>query len=281
MRDSGKVQPVTDELWNLDAYCSRIGYAGTRSPTYAALASIVEHHALALAFENLIRLDAPSLQAKMVHGGSGGYCFEHNTLLAGVLRQIGFDVTAHLGRGRWRVPIGVTLPRTHMVLTVALGSERFLVDGGYGGVGLTSPLKLDSAEPQASLFEAQRVVASAHERLVQARIAGEWRDLYTFTDEPEPPIDFEVANWYTATHPDSRFRQTLIVCGASRAARYVLFNRELTTYGHATKETTLIDNPEALRGVLSSRFGLEVPASSDSSGSDALQRLWAVASSPR
>jgi arylamine N-acetyltransferase len=129
------MDPVSaDEAFDIDAYCARIGYAGPRTRTYDVLAALVEHHSLTLPFENIdvllgraIRLDAASLQAKLVRGGRGGYCFEHNELLAGVLRQIGFEVTTHMGRGRWRVPPGVTLPRTHMVLTVAIAGERFLV----------------------------------------------------------------------------------------------------------------------------------------------------------
>jgi N-hydroxyarylamine O-acetyltransferase len=252
--------------YDVRAYCARIGYEGKCVPDYDVLAALVEHHALALPFENLdvllgraIELDAASLQKKLIGGGRGGYCFEHNTLLAGVLEGIGFEVKRHMGRGRWRVPEGAILPRTHMVLTLAVGGVPFLVDGGYGGVGLTAPLALDHADPQPSLFEAQRVLTSAHERLVQARIAGEWRDLYTFTDEPLPPIDFEVANWYTSTHPASRFRQNLIVSCATREARFVLYNRELSTYGHGTKETRTVDDPEELLAVLSSRFGLTFP----------------------
>jgi N-hydroxyarylamine O-acetyltransferase len=257
---------VDPNAYDLQAYCARVGYDGPRKPEYTALAALVEHHALALPFENLdillgrpIALDAPSLEKKMTLGGRGGYCFEHNTLLAGVLRQIGFDVAMHMGRGRWRVPPGVILPRTHMVLTVAIAGERFLVDGGFGGVGVTAPLALGHGAPQRSLFEAQRVVTGAGERLVQAQIGGEWRDLYTFTDEPLPSIDFEVANWYTWANPASRFRQNLIVSSATREARSVLYNRELTTYGDGSKETRTVDDPDELLELLASRFGLSFP----------------------
>ena len=264
--------------FDLDAYCARIGYTGPRAATHSALAALVEHHALALPFENAdvllgrpIPLDVPSLQAKMIGSRRGGYCFEHNLLLAGVLRQMGFDVATHLGRNLWRVPAGVILPRTHMVLTVSLDRERFVVDGGYGGVGLTSPLRLDGSRTQSSLFEEQRVAAAPAGYVVQARIGGDWQDLYAFTDEAVPFVDFEVANWYTATHPQSRFRQNLIVCFTTREARSVLFNRELTTYGHASKETRFIGTPGELLEVLSSRLGVDLPPGTRF---EALQPLW-------
>lgn len=270
-----------EESFDLEGYFARVGYTGPRTPTYGVLAALVEHHAVAIPFENLdvlsgrvIRLDASSLSAKLVRGGRGGYCFEHNVLLGGVLGQLGFDVSVHVGRGRWRVPADVILPRTHMVLTIALEGERYLVDGGYGGVGLTAPLRLGCADAQPSLFEEQRILASGEGRLVQARIAGEWRDLYVFTDERVLPIDVEVANWYTSTHPESRFRQNLIVSSATRQLRHVLFNRELTTYLSAGKETRRVDDPDDLLDVLSSYFGLSFPAGTRFAGPGA---AWASA----
>src|SRR5262245_571174 len=83
---------------DLDAYLSRIGYAGTRSPTRAVLDAVHEAHLARIPFENLdvrlgrtISLDLPSLQRKLVDGGRGGYCFEQNALLAAALAAIGFS----------------------------------------------------------------------------------------------------------------------------------------------------------------------------------------------
>jgi N-hydroxyarylamine O-acetyltransferase len=53
-------------------------------------------HATTIPFENLdillgrpIRLDLVSLQDKLVRDRRGGYCFEHNTLLAAALEAVG------------------------------------------------------------------------------------------------------------------------------------------------------------------------------------------------
>jgi N-hydroxyarylamine O-acetyltransferase len=40
-----------------------------------------------------IRLDLGSLQAKLVFGRRGGYCFEQNRLFAAALEALGFAVT--------------------------------------------------------------------------------------------------------------------------------------------------------------------------------------------
>jgi N-hydroxyarylamine O-acetyltransferase len=257
---------MTEPAFDLDSYFGRIGYTGPRAATAAVLAAIVEHHALAIAFENLdvlldrpIRLDAASLQAKLVTARRGGYCFEHNVLLAGVLRQLGFDVTPLAARGRWMVPPGVVLPRTHMLLAVRVRGERLLVDGGFGGVGVTAPLRMDFDGEQPSLYEAQRIRATDDGRLLQAKVGGEWRDLYVFTDEPQLPIDFEMANWFTSTNPGSRFKQNLIVTSAAPGVRHALFNRDLSVYRDGRVERRSVDDPDELLEVLATRFCLTFP----------------------
>ncbi|MEI4902561.1 arylamine N-acetyltransferase, partial [Klebsiella pneumoniae] len=74
-------------------------------------------------FENLdpllrrpMRLDAASLEQKLVRGGRGGYCFEQNLLLRHALEGIGFTVAGLAARVVWNQPEGAILPRTHMLL---------------------------------------------------------------------------------------------------------------------------------------------------------------------
>ena len=78
--------------FDLDAYLRRIDYRGAREPTLPALQALHLAHATHIPFENLdillgrsIRLDLASLQAKLVAGGRGGYCFEQNTLFTAAL----------------------------------------------------------------------------------------------------------------------------------------------------------------------------------------------------
>src|SRR6266446_572930 len=106
---------------DLDAYLGRIHHAGRLARTKDALDALHLAHATHIPFENLdillgkpIRLDLASLQAKMIHGRRGGYCFEQNTLLAAVLEQSGFRVTKLAARVRFGAPRH--LPRTHVLL---------------------------------------------------------------------------------------------------------------------------------------------------------------------
>src|SRR5690348_5249377 len=106
---------------DLKPYLAHIEYGGDLKPTVATLRELHLAHATHIPFENLdvllrrpIQLDLDSIMAKMIGGGRGGYCFEHNTLFAAVLEQIGFRVTRLAGRVR--MGAASARPRTHMAL---------------------------------------------------------------------------------------------------------------------------------------------------------------------
>lgn len=88
-----------------DAYLRRIGREGERRADLATLRGVHLAHMRAIPFENLdaLRRIAPSLEpadltAKLLHSRRGGYCYEHNTLFAGVLEALGFRVTRPAAR---------------------------------------------------------------------------------------------------------------------------------------------------------------------------------------
>ena len=103
--------------FDLDAYLTRIEDTGPRRPTLDTLRVIHRRHPEAIPFENLnpflgwpVRLDAQSLQEKMVHSGRGGYCFEHNLLLSHALRAMGFTVVGLAARVLYNMPEGAVTP---------------------------------------------------------------------------------------------------------------------------------------------------------------------------
>jgi N-hydroxyarylamine O-acetyltransferase len=250
---------------DLDAYLARVGYSGEPRPAAPGLESLHLAHATHVPFENLdillgkpIRLDLDSLQAKLVRGGRGGYCFEQNTLFAAALARVGFRVAPLAARVRQGPP--GPRPRTHMVLRVEADGGPWLADVGFGGDGPLLPVRLAPGEVSRQFHWTYRVAREADGAWVlQQRQAGAWQDLYAFTEEPQLPADFEVANYYVSTHPESRFVRTLTAQRPSPEARHVLRGREYTV-SRGDEAVTRAVAEEELLGVLAEHFGLAFPA---------------------
>ncbi len=256
----------TPEL-DLAAYLQRTGYAGKIAPTLQALQALHLAHATRIPFENLdillgrpIALDLPTIQAKLVKGRRGGYCFEHNLLFAAVLRAIGFEVTQLAARVRY----GTTalLPRTHMLLLVEAEGERWLADVGFGGEGLLLPVPFVVGTAMRHYAWSYRVIEEAGPTWVlQSSRDKAWHDLYAFTLEPQQIVDYEVVNHYLSTHPNSRFVQTLTVQLPGPQKRLILRNHKLVEdrgAGVKLESRTLADEDELLQ-VLRQDFALDFP----------------------
>lgn len=252
---------------DLDAYFKRIGYAGACAPTLDTLIAIHRQHPSAIAFENLnpllrkpVPLDFPSLEQKLVKGGRGGYCFEHNTLLRGVLEAIGFEVKALSARVRWSLPAGTLTPRVHMVLLVKVNGERYFADVGFGGNTLSGPVLFEPGLEQETPHERVRLVAEDGCYVIEAKIKGAWAALYAFDLAEQFPSDIEMSNWFTAAHPNSRFIRELIVGKTEPNGRHALLNNELAFYGKDGKpEHHKLNNTAELRAVLTDVFRLTLP----------------------
>lgn len=250
---------------DLDGYFARIGYSGARTPTLAVLRELHLRHVCAIPFENLdvllgrtIALDLPALERKLVRERRGGYCYEQNSLFAAVLRALGFRVAFLIARVRWQVPPETSTPRSHMILRVEADERPWLADVGFGTIGLSAPIALDTEDEQPIPHEPRRLIRRGDYRVHQVRLGAEWHDVFQFTPDEVPPIDYEVANWFTNRHPRSHFQQNLIVTRARpEGGRAILFNREFTRRepGGAAHQH-LVASPEEMLRVLGEHFEL-------------------------
>ena len=208
-------------LLDVDAYFERIGYSGSGSANLDTLAAIHLRHAQTIPFENLnpllrwpVRLDAHSLQQKLVRDSRGGYCFEQNLLLSHILNQLGFHVRGLAARVLWNVPEGTVTPRGHMLLLIDLAGRPYIADVGFGGLTLTAPLGLVLDIEQSTPHEPFRLIRSGDGFVMQAKTASTWRSLYQFDLQPQFLPDYEVTNWYLSNHPSSHFVTGLIAARA-------------------------------------------------------------------
>jgi N-hydroxyarylamine O-acetyltransferase len=262
---------------NVEAYLRRIEYEGSSEVSLDTLNRIIEAHVRQIPFENLdvllgvgISTDLEAIEAKLVGRRRGGYCFEQNTLLLHVLHTLGFIVTPISARVRLQRSRDTTPPRTHLFLRVDVEGGVFLADVGIGALSPTCALALELDVVQSTPHEDRRILSVVSEAHTWARapapalfhqacLDGVWEDVCEFTLEPMPEIDVQVANWYTSAHPQSHFRQRLVVARATRQGRLTLVNRELKRRGADGRATVEhLTHPEQLLEVLAEEFGLRV-----------------------
>jgi N-hydroxyarylamine O-acetyltransferase len=158
-----------------------------------------------------VSLEHGDLVDKLVQRRRGGYCFEQNLLLRRALVELGMDVELHLARVRVGADPGLVRPRTHLVLAVTNGDERWLADVGLGSATLLAPLEWRLGASVERCGWSHRLVEDGSDLAVQTLSPDGWRDVYAFSPEPVPQIDVELSNWWTSTHPRSLFVTGLLI----------------------------------------------------------------------
>jgi N-hydroxyarylamine O-acetyltransferase len=255
---------------DLRAYFARIGYDGPAEPTLAVLNAIVQAHVQSIPFENLdvllgrpILLEPDAIFRKLVLDRRGGYCFEQNNLMLGVLTALGYRATPIGARVRWQIPRDVTPARTHLFVRVHLAEGDWLTDVGMGGASLTGAIPLEFDRELPTPHESRRLVRDEAGRMFHQLWTGtEWADCCEFTFDFMHPIDCAVANWWTSASPASHFKSNIVVGRAHRdGTRKAIRGGEFThRRGAEILERAAITSDAQLCELLAKHFDLDFPA---------------------
>jgi arylamine N-acetyltransferase len=258
---------LTDTV-DVAAYFDRIGYRGPPEPTVETVHGLVAGHNRSIPFENLdpllgipvADLSAAALSDKLVSRRRGGYCYEHNGLMGHVLDELGFGVERLAGRVLWMNPSAALPAQTHQVLSVTVSGldGPLLVDVGFGGQTLTSPIRLQAGPVQETRHEPYRIRERGDGYQLEAEISGAWQSLYMYTTRPQPRIDLEVGSWYVSTHPNSHFVTGLTAALVTDDARWNLRGRNLAIHSGGGTEKIRFDTAADVLEVLADRFGIDV-----------------------
>jgi arylamine N-acetyltransferase len=258
---------VTDAV-DVAAYFDRISYEGKAEPTVETLHALVAAHNQSIPFENLdpllgipvADLSAAALTDKLVHRRRGGYCYEHNGLMGYVLEELGFGVERFAGRVVWMNPGGPLPAQTHQVLSVTVPGVDgpLLVDVGFGGQTLTSPIRLEAGRAQETRHEPYRIRERGDGYQLEAQISDAWQPLYMFTTRPQPQIDLEVGSWYVSTNPHSHFVTGLTAALVTDDARWNLRGRDLAIHRSGNTEKIRFDTAADVLDALADCFGIDV-----------------------
>jgi N-hydroxyarylamine O-acetyltransferase len=252
----------------LDAYFERVQYSGSTDVSLETLRELHMAHVFNVPFENLnihigrsIDLNPEALVAKIVQQHRGGYCFEMNGLFALVLEALGFTLDRLLARVLLGRDPSQPNPRTHQLLLVHLGDQRWMVDVGFGGHGLITPLPFWVGYTERQFTE--HFGLRQDERLgyvLQGETHGEWLNQYSFSLDPQLPIDYVAPNYYTSTWPTSSFVQRRVSALPKRSGRLAMTNATLKIIENDATTEIHAENHEQYLAILRDYFGIRLTA---------------------
>ena len=251
----------------LNAYFERIGFAGSIAPTLQTLEALHALHAATIPFENLnsilglpVLLDQASLNQKLLTDRRGGYCFEQNLMLLRVLRDLGFEARGHLARVLWGRRDVEGLTTDHMLMTVDVGGATYLADVGFGGLLLTTPLKLKTDIEQETPGTTYRLTGAEPTLRLEVKRDDHWWPAYEFDLTEVDDAGFEARNRDLNADPEWFLHHHLLLEICSPEGRRVLYDTRLTTTTlDAGIETHTLSSVPEMRDTLTSMFNMNLP----------------------
>lgn len=203
-----------------------------------------------------LSLDTERLYEKIVKSRRGGYCFELNGLFGELLRRVGFDVKAEYFarflRGEKTIPM-----RRHRVLHVAADGCDFICDVGIGNVAPRTPLILEEGIVQRQFGETYRFRKDSFLGWVLEELHKDsWRDVYSFTEEPQLEVDFEAVSFFCERHESSPFNKEWMFSIKTENGRKTLDGNIFKVFfGSEPVEVTEIDQKD-IPTVMKDVFGI-------------------------
>ncbi|HZQ61482.1 MAG TPA: arylamine N-acetyltransferase [Casimicrobiaceae bacterium] len=253
------------DRFDIDAYLERIQWGGSTAHRYDTVAGLLRAHIEHIPFENLdvllgrgVRLDAQSLQDKLVRARRGGYCFEHASLLAAALEALGFAPAPHTARVVMVVPKEQS-PRTHMFLTIVLAEGTFVLDPGFGRTAPRVPVPLQEGAEACAENEVHWMAREGGLWMLRTRDGDRVVDCWVSEVAPDNAVDFEMGNHFVSTYPSSPFVNRLMLRAYTPAGQVTVMDRDVTQRTGSQARTSVLTDRNALRALVRRDFGFDLP----------------------
>lgn len=233
--------------------------------TVEFLNRLVSNHLASYSFNNIevyqnkgtkiLSLTTSSLFQKIVIEKRGGYCFEQNKLMYEVLKDLRFNVSAHLGRVVYNREIDA--PRTHRMTILTLDNQRYLVDVGFGPYTPNRIIPLNGDKINI-LGEEYFIKENAGLfTLIVDKEDGPF-SLYTFDLNDYQESDFDLGNYYTNTHPNSKFVNELIVSKKDNERIVFYSANKIVTIKNKNRSEIDINTQDELKEAIEKFFSLSL-----------------------
>jgi len=246
-------------------YLDRIGMTGPIEPTAACLGRLQQAHLVTVPYENLdilagrpILLTEDALFEKIVARRRGGYCFELNELFGRLLRALGYGVTDSFGRFL-RGETGIPMRRHHVLLVKPQDDDaRWLADVGVGTGSPTRPMRLVEGEVLRDGADTYGLRRDDFLGWVLTERRGDvWRDVYSFTEEPQLPVDFVAASFYCEKSPDSIFNKAPMVSLRTETGRRTRDGDEFRLFEGGRVSVVAAPGEAERRALMREWFGID------------------------
>lgn len=235
----------------LTDYLKRIGYRGQTNPDLSTLTALMSAQLQSVPFENtevqagrIPSMIPEEITEKIVTNSRGGYCYEVNGLFAMALSTIGFEWYFAGARPMF---YPTRRPKTHLVVIVAIEGESYLCDTGFGGYGLREPIKIADGNIQNQLNDRFQIFLRDEEYILHSWVNGAWAPQYGFALTPQEWIEFSLANYFNATHPDTIFTQKKLAVLQTKNGRKILVDDLLKVIENDTTTEEKVEYSEAFR----------------------------------
>ena len=179
------------------------------------LSDVITRHVATFAFGSVgcrlgdeLPLDFESLYQRVVVRRRGGYCFEQNGVLFGILEELGFSPELYLARVISNQDTHPGL--THRISMVEFGGLRYVLDVGFGAQGPRIPVLFSATESKDGdrIFRiAERWPGEYHMQVLKD---GAFYSLYRFELSRYGPSDCDVGHFYSHKHPEATFVNHLV-----------------------------------------------------------------------
>lgn len=249
-------------------YLKRIGMPEQLAPTKDNLFALQRAHLHAVPYENLdillgipIALDEDALYQKIVMRGRGGYCFELNELFGRLLRALGYAVEDYFARFLADQPDSIPKRRHHVLKVFIEGCDTpYLCDVGVGVGSPNYPIALLEGVEQTQGEKRYRMARDSFLGwILEEQKRGEWRRLFSFTEEKQLPWDFTAISFFCEKSPESPFNKSPMVAIRTEDGRKSLDANVFKRFSGEIVKTFTVEDPVQMERMLFEWFGIQVP----------------------
>lgn len=235
----------------------------TRERDFSLLNDLVARHVATFAFSSAgcllgehLPLDFESLYQRLVVQRRGGYCFQHNGLMYGVLEELGFCPMLYLARVIYNQDTHPGL--THRISMVEHGGRNCVLDVGFGPLGprIAVPMSAAQAKDGDKLFRvSQRRPGEYHMEVFKDDV---FFSLYRFELTRYGQADCELGHFYSHRHPAATFVNHLVVSLLLEEETRSLRDLEYSVITRSGARTRPVRDSGQLRQLLVGEFGCQV-----------------------